>query len=444
MVTDRIKEVIFVGLPGPTHNYGGLSADNVASSTNRGRTSNPREAALQALALVRLLNSLGIETALLPPQLRPNLKLLRSKFSGHSEDLIARAAKDDPELLEKACSSSAMWTANAATVTAAADAGDGKLHLTVANLYTNLHRRIEAEDTHRVLTAIFRDVPNAVVHAPLSSDLKDEGAANHMRLCSNHHEKGLNVFVYGTDGSVGDPPTARQTLAASREICKQHRVPPSQALFLKQHPDLIRHGVFHNDVIAVANESVLLVHEKAYAGSIGDIGRIKNAYEALHHGHAQCIVIKTASLSVEEAVRTYFFNSQIVTTANGMAIIAPMEVKELYGGKAAKLMQQMCDDASNPINVVHYADLRQSMQNGGGPACLRLRVPMGEVQIAAMSEHVNVLADEPLLAAMKRIIESRYPASVHPEDLANPALYHSCRQALAEMATLMRLPLLAP
>src|SRR5690606_35310459 len=114
MITDRITEVIFVGLPGPTHNYAGLSPDNVAASTNRGRISRPREAALQALGLVRLLTSLGVEAAILPPQLRPHIPLLQTKFSGEPDEVIRKAAKEAPELLQKACSSSAMWTANAA------------------------------------------------------------------------------------------------------------------------------------------------------------------------------------------------------------------------------------------------------------------------------------------------------------------------------------------
>lgn len=433
MLADPIKEVIFVGLPGPTHNYGGLSPDNVAAVTNRGSRSRPREAALQALSLVRLLKSLGLEAAVLPPQLRPHLPLLRTKFSGGDGEIIKKAASEDPALLEKACSSSAMWTANAATVTAACDSADGKLHLTVANLHTNLHRRIEAADTHRVLAAIFKNVPDAVVHAPLPENLKDEGAANHMRLCPHHGEKGLNVFVYGADGSPDDPPTARQARGASQAIAKQHGIPSQQTLFLKQHPDLIRHGVFHNDVIAVANEIMLMAHEKSYVGGADDLGRVEAAYRALHGQEPHCIIIKESELSVEEAVATYFFNSQIVTTRRGMEIIAPMEVKALYGGKAAKLMERLG-------MAVHYADLRQSMRNGGGPACLRLRVPMQEAQVAALKQQVNVMADEALLDALSQLIERHYPDRLAAPDLAHPELYRQALSALRAIGELQRLP----
>lgn len=440
MVEQNSKEIIFVGIPGPTHNYGGLSADNVASSTHRGQVSNPKQAALQALGLVRLLSSLGIEAAVLPPQLRPHVPLLKDKFSGSDEEVIRAAAQGDPALLEKACSSSAMWVANAATVTAAADSEDNKLHLTTANLHTNLHRRIEAADTHKVLTAIFAKVPNVIVHAPLPGELRDEGAANHMRLVPKHSACGLNIYVYGTDGSAGDPPTARQSLAAWGAIARAHDV--SEALFLKQNPELIKQGVFHNDVIAVANENVLLAHALAFADGEEAFNEIADEYEIIYNASPVIIRIRESTLSVEEAVRTYFFNSQIVSTKKGMAIIAPTEVKELYDGKAAKLMEKIRADKNNPINEIHYCDLRQSMQNGGGPACLRLRVPMNDVQLKALKATTNVCASEKLLGDLSALIEKHYPDKIAPQDIGNPELYHRCKAVLGEMGTLMKLALL--
>ena len=445
MLSIPIKEVIFVGLPGPTHNYGGLSADNVASSLNRGTSSNPKQAALQALDLVRLLRSLGLQAAILPPQLRPHLPTLRARFSGSDEEVIARAAKEAPELLEKLYSSSAMWTANAATVTPNVDAEDGKLHLTVANLQTNLHRRIEASDTHRVLAAIFAGLPDARVHPPLDSakGFRDEGAANHTRLTPHHAQPALNVFVYGADGGENDPPTARQTLSAFQEIAKQHGLSERATLFLKQNPAVIRDGVFHNDVIAVGNESVFLVHELAYAGGRFDIEHVADRYHGLFGKPLSLLMIEEGDLSVEEAVHTYFFNSQIVSKQDGgMAIIAPSEVEDLYAGKAARLMEKIRADAGNPISEVHYADLRQSMNNGGGPACLRLRVPMTDAQIAGVKKNVNVMADEALLSALARLIENQYPSELSADDLADPRLYHCCKTVLQKLGELMKLPLI--
>lgn len=447
MVTDRISEVIFIGLPGPTHHYGGLSADNVASTLNRGSESNPKQAALQALDLIRLLKSRGVPVAVLPPQLRPHMPLLRQHFKGEDEAVIREASFAAPVLLEKASSVSAMWTANAATVSPVADSGDGRLHITTANLFTNLHRRIEAEDTYHVLKAIFRQVPGCAVHPPLSAamGLCDEGAANHMRLTPEHSLPGLNVFVYGADGGLRDPKSARQTLSASRAVQLQHFLPDEASLFLRQNPDVIREGVFHNDVIAVSNESVLLAHEQAYDNGLTDIGQMMHSYEALHPGKAlNVIVVSDDDLSVDEAVHSYFFNSQIVTRPDGgMSLIAPLEAKLLFEGKAAGLMERIRADSDNPIDEVHYADLRQSMRNGGGPACLRLRVPVTQAQLAALTQSGGVMADERLIEALEDIIGREYPSALTAQDLGNPALYHCCRTVLARMGEATGLPLTA-
>jgi len=446
MVTDQIAEVIFVGIPGPTHHYGGLSADNVASSLNRGMVSNPKQAALQVLDLLRLLLSLGVAAAVLPPQLRPHLPLLRQHFGGDDETVIRQAALVSPGLLEKTSSAAAMWTANSATVTPLPDSSDDRLHITAANLFTNVHRRIEAEDTYRVLRAIFKGVPACVVHPPLSAamGLCDEGAANHMRLSPGHCARGLNVFVYGADGGARDPQFARQTLSASQAVQSQHRIPNSATLFVRQNPGMIRAGVFHNDVIAVSNEHVLLVHEKAYEGGYKDLDRISQAYHMLHpYTDPLIIVISEDELSVEEAVHTYFFNSQIVTRPDGgMTLIAPAEVGLLYEGIAAKLMDRIRRDPDSPIDDICTIDLRQSMQNGGGPACLRLRVAMGQAQLDVMGRSVNVMAGDAQLSALEEVITRHYPDQLTAQDLGNPELYRCSRVVLAEFSEILKLPLL--
>ena len=418
----------------------------MASTLNRGSISNPRQAALQGLELARLLNSLGIRAAILPPQLRPHLPLLRQHFSGNDASVILQASREAPALLESASSSSAMWVANAATVTPGMDAADGKLHLTVANLFTNLHRRVEAEDTYKLLKAVFAQVPDSMVHVPLSAAAgqRDEGAANHMRLSPTHSDKGLHVFVYGADGRAQDPESARQTLSASRAIKSLHRIADEQACFIRQNPQVIRSGVFHNDVIGVSNGNVLLAHEDAYDSGLASIEEIEDAYLALHpDSKLHSLVVSGRDLSVEEAVHTYFFNSQIVTRPDGgMSLIAPIEVKEKYDGKALDVMERICASPDNPIDEVHLADLRQSMRNGGGPACLRLRVPMNEAQLAALSDTTRVLATEELLDHLTDIIEGFYPEQLYPDDIGNPDLFHCCQHVLGELGKAMDLPLL--
>lgn len=445
MVSDRTEEVIFVGLPGPTHHYGGLSPDNVASGANRGSVSSPKEAALQVLGLMRLLVSLGCRVAVLPPQLRPHLPLLRQHFTGEDEAVIRQASLQAQGLLEKASSASAMWTANAATVAPAVDTADGVLHLTAANLFSHLHRRIEADDTFAVLEAIFAGVPDCRVHPPLSAaaGLHDEGAANHMRLVPDQDAQGLHVFVYGAGGTARDPDSARQTLSASRAVAQQHRLPPEHTLFVRQNADIIQEGVFHNDVIAVSHANVLLLHERAFERGRAALQDIDEAYARLFPGHALvALVVEEEELTVEEAVHSYFFNSQIVSRPDGsMALIAPVEAQALYEGRAAALMERIREDPGNPIDALHFVDLRQSMRNGGGPACLRLRVPMTQRQRAALAESVRVLADAPLLEALEEVICRLYPESLTAADLGNPAVYHASRKVMAALGRLLRLPL---
>ena len=436
-----MTEVIFVGLPGPTHHYGGLSADNKASTLNRGSISNPKQAALQALDLVRLLKSLGIATAILPPQLRPHMPLLRQHFQGEDEAIVAQAAVAAPSLLEKAYAASSMWVANAATVTPGIDSADGKLHITAANLFTNLHRRIEAEDTYRVLKAIFAQVPDTVVHPPLSAvmGLRDEGAANHMRLSPSHSAAGLHVFVYGAENDLD---SGRQSLSASQAIVRQHGLSDINAGFIRQNRAAIAAGVFHNDVIAVSNENLLLVHEEAYDEGLDDIESIAGAYQELHPGkEMSIIVVSSDDLSLEEAVQSYFFNSQIVTKPDGrMAVIAPIEVQLLFDGWTADMMERLRIDPGNPIDEVHYVDLRQSMRNGGGPACLRLRVPMTNGQWAALQEHSGVVPDDRLLGALEDIIERHYPDELTAADLGNPELMRTSCEVMEALAAAMKLP----
>lgn len=442
------NEIIFIGLPGATHHYGGLSSDNVASSLNRSTVSSPKEAALQVLGLMRLMLQLGLKVAVLPPQLRPHMPLLRQHFSGTVEEMIRQASREAPALLEKASSASAMWTANAATVSPAVDTLDGKLHLTAANLFSNLHRRIEAEDTYDVLAGIFAHVPDVIVHPPLSAaaGLYDEGAANHMRLSPTHGDKGLHVFVYGADGSERDPESARQTLSASRAVQRQHCLPEHEVLFVRQNPDVIRAGVFHNDVIAVSNGNMLLAHEHAFERGYTSLEDIDEAYARLHPGQElNVVVVSDEQLSVEEAVHTYFFNSQIVTLPNGrMAVIAPVEMENLYDGKAAALMEDIRLDARNPIDEVHYVDLRQSMRNGGGPACLRLRVACTEMQETALRGHARVMVDEVLLEALESVIYQYYPDAITAHDLGNPAIYHASLKAMEALGQVLRLKLGQP
>ncbi|MEZ5690420.1 MAG: N-succinylarginine dihydrolase [Rickettsiales bacterium] len=423
-----MREVIFIGLSGLTHNYGGLSPDNVASSKNRGNKSSPKKAALQAIELMRKLLSLGVTVGIMPPQLRPDIMGIQKE--GYD---LSNAPVD---ILERYSSSSFMWVANAATVTPTTESISGKSCLTVANLHTNQHRRIEADATYSILKQIFSAVSNINIFPPLSANdgFLDEGAANHMRLCPNHNKKGLNVFVYG----------GRQNLEACTEIVKKHSIFDDSYLMLRQNQQVIDAGVFHNDVIAVSNENLLLVHEQAYAGGESDIKEIEKSYKKLYpEFDFHVITIKDSELTVEEAINTYFFNSQIVSkSSGGMVIIAPQELRDLYGGKAANLMEKIIADNSNPLSEIIYMNLKQSMRNGGGPACLRLRVPLEEDQLEYMSSQNNVIVNNNILEQIEELVNKFYPDELVLDELRDSNIYESNKLFLQELSKLLRINIL--
>src|SRR5437899_5715297 len=183
------REFNFDGLVGPSHNYAGLSFGNVASFSNVKSASNPKLAALQGLAKMRALAARGFAQAVLPPQDRPNFKLLRSLgFGGSDADVIARAFKEAPVILSCAYSASPMWTANAATVSPSADTADGRVHFTAANLNSKLHRAIEHPTTRRVLKGMFTDEKRFAVHEALPAQMHfgDKGATTPTRFCAEY------------------------------------------------------------------------------------------------------------------------------------------------------------------------------------------------------------------------------------------------------------------
>jgi len=436
-------EANFDGLVGPTHNYAGLSYGNVASEANAASVARPRDAALQGIAKMRTLLEMGVPQGILPPQERPHVPTLRKLgFVGSDEQVLAACHDIDPVLHRQVCSASCMWTANAATVTPSADTHDGRVHLTPANLKSMLHRSIEGPQTAAILRAIFADQSAFTVHDPLPSAdaLGDEGAANHTRLFDDRGENpgaGNHIFVYGVHYSNRRAPRpklypARQTLEASRAIARLHGIENRRALFVQQNTDVIDMGVFHNDVIAVGNGRVLLYHERAF---MDEDFVIRTLEERLGDALVR-IRVREEDVSVATAVRTYLFNSQLVTLPDRtMALIAPIEAQE--EPRTRDLIDRIISDHANPVKQVRYMDLRQSMRNGGGPACLRLRVALTASELAKVNQ--GCIATPSLLTALEGWVERHYPAELRPDDLADPKLLRMTRDALSELTQIMNL-----
>jgi succinylarginine dihydrolase len=388
---------------------------------------------------MKALADRGYPQAVLPPHERPDVAALRSLgFTGDDATIIARAARDHAPLLAACSSAAAMWAANAATVSPSADTADRRVHFTPANLMSHFHRAIEAPTTTRVLRAVFADESRFAVHDPLpaAAEFGDEGAANHTRFASDPAAPGIELFVYGrvawaTAASAPSRFPARQTREASQAIARRHGLDPARTLFAQQSPAAIDAGVFHNDVIAVGNEVVLFCHESAFVEQDALLTELSAAVGA---GFTP-IVVRAADVSVERAVTTYLFNSQLLPRADGgMLLVAPAECAEdpSVGAYLARLVA-----AGGPIREILTFDLRQSMRNGGGPACLRLRVALTAVERAAIG--ANVWLDDALHAALVGWVEKNYRDRLAPADLADPALLVEGRRALDELSALLGL-----
>ncbi|RML30123.1 N-succinylarginine dihydrolase [Pseudomonas savastanoi pv. glycinea] len=440
-------EVNFDGLVGPTHNYGGLSYGNVASQSNSQACSNPKEAALQGLAKMKALMDLGFTQGVLAPQERPDVAGLRQLgFIGSDEQVIEKAARQDMPLLVASCSASSMWVANAATVSPSADTADGRVHFTAANLNCKYHRSIEHPTTSRVLGAMFADAKHFAHHPALPpvAQFGDEGAANHTRFCQDYGQPGVEFFVFGRSAFDTRYPApqkypARQTLEASRAVARLHGLSEGGVVYAQQNPAVIDQGVFHNDVIAVGNGEVLFYHEDAFLNTEPMLNELRDKLGRVG-GQLRAICVPRAEVSVQDAVRSYLFNSQLLSRPDGsMLLIVPQEC-QANASVWAYLQRLIADDS--PVAQVKVFDLKQSMQNGGGPACLRLRVALKETELAAVNPGVIMTA--PLYDTLTQWVDRHYRDRMSENDLADPRLLSECRTALDELTQILKLGAVYP
>ncbi len=436
-------EFNFDGIVGPTHNYAGLSHGNVASMGNAASHSNPREAVKQGLAKAYALHQLGIPQAVLPPLLRPDVATLRRLgFNGSDEQVLQKCFKQSPVLLAAVCSASSMWTANACTMSPSADSQDGKAHFTAANLANRFHRSIEGPQTAAILKAIFNDENHFAHHEPLplGDHFGDEGAANHTRLCRDYNAQGVQLFVYGKvafDASIPAPQKfpARQTLEASQAIARLHQLRDDKVVYVQQNPAVIDAGVFHNDVIAVGNRNVLFFHETAFVDKTNSLNAIRAAYgdDELH-----LLEVSSNEVTVEEAVKTYLFNSQLVNTPDGkMIIIVPGECEQ--HPRVWAYLQKLVS-SGGPISTVKVYDVKQSMRNGGGPACLRQRIVLTEAQRAAVK--ANVFMNDALFAQLNAWADKYYRDRLSLADLATKEMLDESRTAHSELLKILAIKII--
>ena len=363
-------EANFDGLVGPTHHYAGLSVGNEASQNNRDGLSNPKKAALQGLYKMKALADRGFVQGILPPQPRPNLRLLREVgFQGSDEQVIRQAA-------------------------------------------------------HAAL--------------PQHGDLGDEGAANHNRFCREYDRQGVQFFVYGRRASGGIAPVkypARQTLEASEAVARLHQLDPRYTVFAQQAPQAIDRGVFHNDVIAVSNRHVLFHHQQAFVDQATVLATLRDKSDSLDIPFTS-VEVPDERVSLDDAVASYLFNSQLLSKPDGkMLIVVPEECRQREN--VWRYLSDLAADSASPIDEVAVFDLRESMRNGGGPACLRLRVVLNEAERQAVNAH-SLMNDE-RYQQLTAWVEKHYRDRLHARDLADPQLLREVYQALDELTQILRL-----
>ena len=227
---------------------------------------------------------------------------------------------------------------------------------------------------------------------------------------------------------------ARQTLEASRAIARAHRLTPERCVFIRQARGAIDAGAFHNDVVAVAHETTLFFHERAFEDRAEALASIRQAARGLFDPNF--VEVSEADVPLADAVSSYLFNSQLVHRpgADRLTLIAPEEVRAIASTRsyAEKLIE-----ANGPIGEILYVDVRESMRNGGGPACLRLRIEMNDAERTAAAQ--GFFWSDDLDKKLTAWIERHYRETLAPDDLRDPGLITETHAALDALTQILPL-----
>jgi succinylarginine dihydrolase len=194
-------------------------------------------------------------------------------------------------------------------------------------------------------------------------------------------------------------------------VARLHGLNQDHAIFAQQAEVAIAAGAFHNDVVAVANERVLFTHEQAFEQPEALYGAIRKQMP-----DAEIVIVPADKVSLADAIKSYLFNAQLVTLPDdgGMALILPSEARENIS-----VWRYLTDlvAGNGPIRRLCPVDVRQSMANGGGPACLRLRVVADPTNVDQ-----RFLATTEKLEAISRVVTEYWPEAINPDQLSDPGL----------------------
>jgi succinylarginine dihydrolase len=282
------------------------------------------------------------------------------------------------------------------------------------------------------------DTERFAIHPALFAHdaFSDEGAANHMRMAASPGARGVEIFVYGR--RAGEPRAgfpARQTLEACAAVARRHQLSERRTVFARQSAAAIDAGAFHNDVVAVAHETVLFHHEDAFADKEALYAEVRAKSAGLFD--PVFVEIPRDEVSLDDAVSSYLFNSQLVRLpgARSLTLVAPTEVRE--NNRTAAYANAMISAPDSAIGSVEYVEVRESMRNGGGPACLRLRIVMTEAERKAAAP--GLFFDEALAGRLEAWVRRHYREELAPSDLGDPALVPETQAALDELTRILQL-----
>jgi succinylarginine dihydrolase len=180
---------------------------------------------------------------------------------------------------------------------------------------------------------------------------------------------------------------------------------------------------------------VLFHHEHAFEDKAALYAEIREKARGLFE--PVFVEVPAAQVSLEDAVSSYLFNSQLVRLPGdlGLTLIAPSEVRE--NNKTAGYVAEKSARAGAVIGRVEYVEVRESMRNGGGPACLRLRVPMTSAEKHAAA--AGFFLDDDLAEKLHAWITTHYREELGPADLGDPALVRETLTALDELTRILPL-----
>ena len=187
-------------------------------------------------------------------------------------------------------------------------------------------------------------------------------------------------------------------------------------------------------MVCVGALDTLFFHELAFEDTNATKAAIRRAADGPFE--PQFIEVSDADLPLADAISSYLFNSMLIQVPgeDRLTLVCPTETRD---NPRSHAVAERIAASNGPIGAVRYVDVRQSMRNGGGPACLRLRVVLTEAELAATNPAMR-LTDR-LHAELSAWAARWYREELRPADLADPALLDETRGALDELTTLLKL-----